>query len=210
MAFRFVVTGAGRCETAWMAQAFSHAGVPCGTGQVFNSEPDPVWPEGLRADSSWLAATRTDKIDVPVVLLVRHPMVAVRDLSESGFFAEHGRTNNPGHTRLAAAFPAVYEHVTVRDQALQMWVSLTRAALGRAELVVRVEQLDAGLFGRILGWAGADPGMASQVLASNWVCDQHEAVFEPDWDLHSLILRRQARELAATLGYPELGGLTYL
>jgi hypothetical protein len=209
---RFVVTGSGRCGTKWISKALTRAGVPCGHESVFGPGPEVVWPNDLAADSSWMAATQLDEMDVPVLLLVRHPLAVVRSLVEIGFFAEWDQ-GNPCHAPLRRAFPLVYDWDTPQDRALEMWLSLTTAALGRAEMVVRLEQIDAALFSRVLWWAGADESAdAGATLDEVPPCNRHEesrqrtgVTHDPVWGAHDPVLACRARELATTLGYQDEG-----
>lgn len=211
---RFVVTGSGRCGTKWMSEALTRAGVPCGHESVFGFEPEVVWPVDLVADSSWMAATRLDEVDVPVLLMVRHPLAVVRSFVEIGFFADWD-VGNPCHAPLRRAFPWVYDWDTPQDRALEMWTALTTTALGRAEMVVRLERIDADLFSRVLWWAGADESAdAAAVLDEVPPCNRHEesrertgVVHESSWGAHNPHLAGRAVRLAAILGYQDEGGL---
>jgi hypothetical protein len=210
---RFVVTGSGRCGTKWMSKALTSAGVPCGHESVFGFNPEVVWPDDLVADSSWMAATRLDEVDVPVLLMVRHPLAVVRSFVEIGFFAEWD-AGNPCHAPLRRAFPWVYDgYHHVQDRALAMWLALTTAALGRAEMVVRLDRIDADLFGRVLWWAGADESAdAATVLDEVPPCNRHEesrqrtgVAYESSVFSLDPVLAFRARELAAILGYQDEG-----
>lgn len=204
---RFVITGSSRCGTTWMSRALTQAGVPCGHEEVFHPG-EVVWPDHLQADSSWLAATKLDQVDVPVVLMVRHPLAVVRSLVEIGFFAEWDQ-DNPGHSPLRTAFPSVYDWATPQDRALEMWLALTTAVLGRAELVIRLEGMDTERFSRLLRWCGAiRPESGAAVALQEPPCNRHEesrqrtgVVHQPSWGAHNPILAGCAQELATTLGY---------
>lgn len=210
MSGRFVVTGSGRCGTKWMSLALTRAGVPCGHESVFNAEPEVVWPDDLVADSSWMAATRMAEVDVPVLLMVRHPLSVVRSWVEIGFFAEWD-AGNPCHAPLRRAFPQVYAYNMPHNRALASWILLTMAALSRAEMVVRLEHLDADLFGRVLRWVGADESAdAATVLDEVPPCNRHEesrartgVTYDPTWSGLDPVLSSQGRILAGILGYEE-------
>lgn len=208
---RFVVSGSGRCGTHYLSQLLTAAGVPCGHERAHNHDRAGVWPAGLRADSSWMAATMLDVVDVPVVLLARHPLAAVRSWVEIGFFSWD--STNPTHGPLRAWAPAVYQHPTPADRALQMWVYTVSAVLRRAEVMLRLEQLDAAVLARLLSWAGADPTAADRAYAVTARSNRHErsrrmtGVEHPaSWDVHNdADLVSRARYLASLLGYdPEV------
>jgi hypothetical protein len=204
---RFVVTGSGRCGTTWISRALTRAGVPCGHEEVFHPG-EVIWPEHLRADSSWVAVTKLDQVKVPVALMVRHPLAVVRSMVEIGFFAPWD-SDNWFHGPLRAAFPFIYDWPSPQDRALEMWTTLTHVALGRAEMVLRLEHVtrDPALFGRFLAWAGSDPVHAEQALTEP-PCNRHEEsrartgiTYEPSWEDHDSHLAGRAVRLAAILGY---------
>lgn len=202
---RFVVSGSGRCGTKWMSQALTASGVPCGHERVYNASPERKWPDGIVADSSWMAAAQLDSIDVPVVLLVRHPLSVVKSWVEVGFFGRD--LQNPTHGPLEEFAPQVYEWPHVPDRALAMWMILTEAVLRRADLIVRIDKLTTGGFGRLLSWAGADPGNASLGVRVPPVNQHHDARkltgirHDPRWADHDPDLADDAYELAHSLGY---------
>lgn len=213
MTDRFVVTGCGRSGTHYLSRLLTTAGLPCGHERVFNAGQDAGrWPSGLRADSSWMAATMLDRVDVPVVLLVRHPLAVVRSWVEIGFFGWDAE--NPTHGPLRSWAPAVYQHPTPQDRVLEMWVHTTGATLRRAEAMLRLEQIDAAALARLLSWAGSpDPARADRAFEVTPQSNQHDrsrqltgVEHEPVWSAHAdgeLVDR--ARYLAALLGYdPEV------
>lgn len=201
-----MVTGSGRCGTTWMARALTRVGLPCGHEDVFNPwESD--WPDHLRADSSWVASCQLDQVDVPMVLLVRHPLSVVKSLVEIGFFGWD--VGNDYHEPLREAFPEVYGWGTPQDSALEMWVQLNMAALSRAEMILRFEEVtkDPELFGRFLAWAGGNPRRAEEALTEP-PCNRHEesrdrtgTTWDAGWEAHDLDLALRAQELARILGY---------
>lgn len=201
---RFVITGSGRCGTKWTSEALTAAGVPTGHELVFGPEVRPWNPE-VPGEVSWMASARMDLVDVPVALLVRHPMDVVRSWAEIGFFTWD--LGNPTHEPLHAAWPGVYAWSSPADMALDMWVRTTEAGLRRAELVLRWEGLDASLFGRLLSWCGGDPG-AAEVASATPRCNRHEESRERTnvthvggWSVHDPTLAQRAHALAVSLGY---------
>jgi hypothetical protein len=189
-----------------MSRALSAAGVPCGHERVFNADTFGDWPDDLRADSSWMAATGIDAVDVPVITVVRHPLLVVRSLMEIGFFTWD--LGNPTHKTLRQAFPEVYRWKSPQNLALEMWIRLTRAALSRAEAVFRIDRMTTETFGRVLSWVGTDSSQAESVLGSIPRCNRHEESraktgreYRASWSAHDLSLASRARELASILGY---------
>jgi hypothetical protein len=208
---RFVATGSGRCGTKLLSELLTAAGVRCGHERVFG--PCGVQPWGdLQADSSWMAATMLDAVDVPVVLLVRHPLAVVRSWVEIGFFSQHDAAN-PTHEPLRQFAPGVYDdHASPADRALEMWCRLNAAVLPRAEMVLRLEHLDADQLARLLRWAGADPAPAGAAYWRIGRVNRHEGMrqrvgisHQPTWSVHQEDLADEARRLARLLGYdPEV------
>lgn len=207
---RFAVTGSGRCGTRYMSKLLTAAGVPCGHEEAFGIHGAGLWTLDRQADSSWMAATMLDQVDVPVVLLVRHPLAVVRSWVEIGFFSHDH--DNPTHTPLLTFAPGVYAYDSPADRALAMWCALNAAALPRAELLLRLELLDAAQLGRLLQWAGADPAKAGAAFRKTGRTNRHEGMrakvrirHEPTWGAHHPELAHEAQELARLLGYdPEV------
>lgn len=208
---RVVVTGSGRCGTKYISQLLTAAGVRCGHEQVWNATKAGHWPADLEADSSWMAAAQLDTVDVPVVLLVRHPLAVVKSFVEIGFHSRHDRAN-PTHKPLQRFAPWVYGYESAADRSLAAWLALNEAALTRAEVLLRLERLDAGQLARLLQWAGADPELASTAFRRTGPTNRHDTMrqktkirHEPSWRVHDGDLTVRARRLARLLGYdPEV------
>jgi hypothetical protein len=157
-----------------------------------------------------MAATMLDRVDVPVVLLVRHPLAVVKSWVEIGFFSPVDAANRT-HEPLRRFAPHVYRYGHPRDRALAMWTELTKAALARAELILRVEHLDAAHLARLLRWAGTSDRHAEQALATTPAVNRHERMraktgitHHPRWSHHDPVdpaLVIAARRLARQLGY---------
>lgn len=203
MTDRFVITGSGRCGTSWISHALSACDVPCGHERVFNATGISEWEDGIQGESSWMAATMLGQIREPIALLVRHPLAVVKSWVEIGFFTWD--SNNPTHGPLHAAMPWIYDRPSPQDRALDMWLSLTEAALTRAELVLRLERLS---MGRLLAWCGGDPGRAGDAADESIPRNAHlvsrdrtGVVHTPTWMAHDVALARRAWRLATLLGY---------
>lgn len=210
MPSRFVVVGSGRCGTKYLSELLTAMGVSCTHESVFNADGVSEWGPDQRADSSWMATTMLDQVDVPVVLLVRHPLMVVRSWVEIGFFTHD--LDNPTHGPLVKFAPEVYEFREPHDRALAMWLRLNRAALGRAELLVRLEHLgDAGVT-RLGQWAGANPKLVHNAFRSVSRSNRQQDVrdrmgirHDPGWDQHDSQLSADGRDLAELLGYDPEG-----
>jgi hypothetical protein len=203
MTDRFVVTGCGRSGTTYLANLLTAAGVPCGHEEAYSWAGPGRWRDGRLAESSWLAAAQLDAVDVPVVLLVRHPLAVVRSLISIGYFGS-AHQGDPTHRVLRQFAPGIYERwATPANRALAMWWALTEAALGRAELVLRLEQLDTDRLARLLRWAGHDPAPAAAAYARVGRANQSRPrqVDQLRWETHDPVLATRARGLAHALGY---------
>jgi hypothetical protein len=204
MSGRFVVTGSGRCGTHWMSLALTAAGIPCGHEIAHDYQVRGQWPDGARADSSWMAATMLEVVTDPVVLLVRHPLPVVASWVEIGFFGRD--SDNPTHAPLRSFAPKVYRYEAEHDRALAMWLALNTAALRRAEMIIRLESI-ASTFPRLVAWAGGDVDAARDVARgepSNHKPDCRAltgVAHEMSWDRHMPRLVVRARRLARLLGY---------
>lgn len=207
MVDRAVITGAPRSGTKHLATLLTAAGVPAGHEKAHNARRRGDWPSGLAVDSSWMAATMLDCVAAPVVLLVRHPLRVVKSLVEIGFFGDID-AKNPTHGPLRRFAPAVYKHPTVPDRALAAWLVLTRAALTRAEMVIRHHQLDSAVLARLVAWCGGNPDRAEHAWQQVGVVNRHERMrarvavtHTGGWGAHDRQLAARARRLARLLGY---------
>jgi hypothetical protein len=205
MPARIVITGSGRCGTKWTSEALTAAGIPCGHEAAHSHLAVGEWPESLCADSSWMAATMLDVVTDPVVLLVRHPLSVVSSWVEIGFFSWD--MDNPTHEPLRRFAPHVYRYPAAPDRALAMWLTLTRAALARAEMILRIESI-AGTFPRFVAWAGGDAELAADAAADIPPMNHHSesrAVtglrHVESWDAHDARLASYSYDLARILGY---------
>lgn len=203
---RFVITGSGRCGTKWISRALTAACVPTGHEQVYSHENRGAWPEGLRGESSWMAATMLGVVREPVALLTRHPLTVVASWAEIGFFRRD--RGNPTHAPLRAFAPEVYTYHAARDQALAMWIILNRVAMRRAELIVQLEQMP-GQLPAVVEWAHGDPASPAVAEALQTPrCNRHAESREltgyqyaPAWHHFDRRLIGPGRGLAQTLGY---------
>lgn len=204
---RFLVVGSGRCGTKYLSELLTAAGVPCGHERVYNPHNAGVWPADLQADSSWMAVPHLPAAGLPVVLLVRHPLAVVRSWVEIGFFSHHDAAN-PTHGPLRAFAPHVYTYETPANRALAMWLALNRAALARAEAVLRLEHFNASQLARLLRWAGVSDAGALAAFRRVGRTNRHESMrqrvrvsHEPQWSAYDTHLSTQAARLAVLLGY---------
>lgn len=92
---KFIVTGAARSGTRYMACLLTMLGVPCGWERAFNPDYAQTATQalaemdsrGLAGDSSWFAAGYLAPVmnDLTVIHLVRNPLQAIASLHVCGF-----------------------------------------------------------------------------------------------------------------------------
>lgn len=86
----FVITGSGRCGTAYAAQRLTDLGIRCSHEGYFTPRGaryrNPDRMVGTKGDASWLAAPFAGSIGGRVIHLVRHPRDVVHSLYTIGFF----------------------------------------------------------------------------------------------------------------------------
>lgn len=157
----FVVTGSGRCGTAWMARALSHLGYSCGHEVVFSPYTlSGRWQALLdrrRCDSSWLALAVLGQLpaDTVVVQVVRNPLDVARSLAGIRFF----ETPN---TYRDVAISLMGEPAT----AARWWQTANRIASARANLIVRIEDDPLDLLSRVLAAVDPDREVSPRLLRS--------------------------------------------
>lgn len=98
---KLLVTGTGRCGTVFMARFLTLCGIPCGHESIFDLAPRNIIEKRLRkeipptiskisdskrwlknlediqADSSYMAVPHLDMIDVPLIHVVRDPLLVI-------------------------------------------------------------------------------------------------------------------------------------
>src|SRR5689334_5762287 len=90
---RVLITGCARSGTGYLAALLTELGLECGHERVFAPRTvrgsTPTWPDGVRAESSWLAAPYLAHLPkgTAVVHLVRHPLAVMRSNLRIGFFS---------------------------------------------------------------------------------------------------------------------------
>lgn len=92
---KLIVTGTGRCGTAWVANFLNQLQVGIGHERIIHPgylPPAPgvdMLPEGLRGESSWMAVPHLPRLrdqGADVVHLVREPMACISSLLNTGLF----------------------------------------------------------------------------------------------------------------------------
>ncbi len=111
MKLDYIITGTGRCGTAYAAKFLTREGIPCGHEEIFGpwgkraSEIMRQSNSELVADASWLAMPFLNEVgEAKVVHLVRHPQRVIASMLAIGLFAN----KPPRDIRPYTAF--AYEH----------------------------------------------------------------------------------------------------
>jgi hypothetical protein len=128
-----------------------------------------TWPEEVRGESSWLAAPFLDQLPAGTLVLhqVREPIAVVRSFLRTRFF--ESRT---GYRALAEVVEPELAHGTLIERCVKYWVLWNRLSQ-RAERIEglvyrrhRLEDVDAGFLGRVLGELGlhCDSAHVDEVL----------------------------------------------
>lgn len=144
-----IITGTGRCATAFYAKYCTSAGLACGHERFFSHDGLKValatlakyWT-GTRGDSSWLAAPFLDSEplkDAFVVHLLRHP----KDVIEANLRVSPFVT--PQWSEFAEAhLPGLSQYRSIIDWAAYHWLHwnemIERATAGRPGVQFKVEQ----------------------------------------------------------------------
>lgn len=209
---RFVIVGSGRCGTGWAAELLRQCGVNCGHERVFRWGPlmrgEPIDWADYQADAAWTAVPRLAELGLPAVLLTRHPLDAVRSMLALDWFGEAVPKTGPGSGRRGLARivygfrPEIKAEPTQADQCLAMWWHWNVAALPHAGAIVRLEDAvrDPLL---LLHAVGVHPERLPSVPRWNGKDDKKRPTPRPDWSRFRPELAREARHLAARLGYEE-------
>lgn len=159
---RVIITGSGRCGTAYMAHVLSVSGLACSHERVFHHDGPGVW-EWQRFESSWMAAPFLEGFDGSVVHLVRDPLAVVNSLVGIGFFDEnlevHGVNVAEIHAPLreyARRFLDLPDDPV--EAAMAYVVAWNRMVEPYADMRVRVEDADGETFQSIARLGGAHHG----------------------------------------------------
>jgi len=211
---RFLIVGCPRSGTGYTAQLLRAAGIRCGHEQVYGPAQalgaHPDWGT-WQADSSWLAVPCLPVADAPAVLLVRHPLDAVKSMVDIGLFID-SRTDRFVRVIRHHA-PHVWDEPTEQDRALAMWLHWTTRAAAHAVHAVRLEAMSATVLAGLLKAVGAPatgagPAVVAMQGRPRYNTKSAEKArlrrnYITGWDKHRPDLAAQARELAMHLGYKD-------
>lgn len=129
----FIITGTGRCGTAWCAAVLRLCNIPCGHQDVFRHEhfleESDIDFKGLVGSSSFEAMPLVARLDLPnqlvdVVHIVRKPLDVVRSWVELGNFGnDMEKRFKKFYKVVKIVTPTVFEWDTPHERALQYWIS---------------------------------------------------------------------------------------
>jgi hypothetical protein len=149
---RILVAGTLRCGTAYTAQVLNLIGIPCGHGWVYSPQNVRRYPEiELLGDASPLAAPFVRDFNGLVLHQVRNPLKVIGSLLSSTLF-QHPRASGSEGESLALHFAFTGDLLSDAMRYYTDWN--TRCERHNNYLRYRIEDLDAGLLGRIAGLIG--------------------------------------------------------
>lgn len=227
---QFVITGAPRSGTLYMARLLTLAGVPCSHEELFDprtlSQLDQVlaakgklhsWKSSDRkatyGEISWMAVPYLDILGSEIVLLhqVRHPLTCAASLLGRGF-GIRGRARHPlvgtsiveYEDFFAKHAPEAYAQKTEQDRCLAFWIRWNEYLLdNRVKLTYRVEGVDLHLLETICELIGVSVPRADLIAALETVpTNTHHGVSPAwTWDSFDPVLAEKAQTLGAAYGY---------
>lgn len=137
-----IVTGTGRCGTAYMARLLTSAGVECAHEGIWRLGNWPDAPELMHkldempwdANASWLMAPFLEELeDVTVVHLVRHPKAVVDSYRRLAFFNPRFEDSHWPYAQFAKEhMPDVWRYGTTKMRAAAFYVAWNRMIADKA------------------------------------------------------------------------------
>lgn len=125
---RFLITGTPRSSTKWTAHTLTKIGLWCCHEEAFGGWASDYgdqerWRDTDDGECSWIAAPFSEAVrdaGVPVVGLIRHPMLVAESLVKIGFF----HTGQPYLDFIATHTPDVFTYTdeTPINKALRFWI----------------------------------------------------------------------------------------
>jgi len=153
---RFVVTGTGRCGTAYLAALFRQIRIPCGHETVFGPDGPQEWG-GRQGDSSWMAAPFLP-LDGKVFHLLRNPLAVADSLVGIGFFdpkIDHGKYREFARSWCPQAFQTD-DPILAATTFIICWNQMIAP---HADMTVRVEEITPTVLRDLARQVGAEPGL---------------------------------------------------
>lgn len=213
---RFLVTGAGRSGTGYIANVLTALGCLTGHEDIFGPQKlrdagELTWPPEVPGDSSWLGAPFLDALPAGTVVLhqVREPVANVRSSLRIQFF----RTPSWYRSFAEQHAPTLLQG-SEPERCMRYWLEWNRmaeSARGKPQLAYfryRLEDIDAAIVAEICARIGLEttPARIAEVLAQmprdyNTRGDKKN---DGDWRWSELPpgeTKRAVEALAASYGY---------
>lgn len=137
-----IVTGTGRCGTAYAAKLLTEAGLNCTHEEVWGFHVADWEQPQAPAEASWVAAPFLQgpfARDAQVIHLVRHPKHVIESLIKTGFFDDNEERTDWSYTQFAYDnLPALLEIDDPVDRAAFFYVEWNRMIERRRPDAIRV------------------------------------------------------------------------
>ena len=188
-----VITGTGRSGTGYMSKLLTAVGVECGHEQVYT--PHGVAKKDVPAESSWCAVPH---LQSPSVVIIRHPLKVVKSWLELGIFL----TRSEWGEFVKRYSPMVYTYKRPEDRALARWLYWNMYATSKADLVIRLEDMNLENLNRILKLGGFNAvDKLPELGRINKKTNYKKHTWDGDWTDFDPNLARAAQEFARQWGY---------
>jgi hypothetical protein len=199
---RLLVTGTGRSGTTYLTELLRACGVRCGHEAVFGPYGQGDWDD-FEADASFMAVPYLP-LDIPTVLVLRHPLAVVKSFHDFGFFTQC--TTEYQHFVAHYAPMAWWGERSELDTALAYWCTWNLRAALHADRIYRLEHLNPSSLAEILELGGFHPGPATNAFAVvppglNPKTAEKWRDWSPNWADFNPNVAATARQLAEMWGY---------
>ena len=154
----FIITGSGRCGTAYAAKRLTDLGIRCSHEGYFTPagprlrNPDRM--VGTRGDASWLAAPYVAWSDFQVVHLVRRPSDVIHSFHSIGFFDRRFRDHHEPFIAFAERFFEAGDDPL--DACIRWYLEWNLKCEAAADVRIRIEDFEREL-PRLFRFIGVEP-----------------------------------------------------
>ena len=205
---KYLISGAGRCGTGYIAKVLTSAGVKCTHERVFTPEGlspalerialrrENLW-WGWQGESSWLAAPFVEGLrdSLIIVHLVRNPKDVIDSLLRMAFYTHLVYKSYFDFAR--KHFPELDQYHSLEEKAACWYLNLNMAVEPYAHIFHRVEDDVRLLLNKLhIDYEGKE-------LFSNIRYNHREGPCSSDVDLNALpqALRRRLKRMSIRYGY---------
>jgi hypothetical protein len=216
---RFLIVGTGRSGTRFMSHLMRSAGINCGHESVYtlkfatqnapSRDRRPSWGN-YEADSSWLAVPYLDRLDIPSIQVVRHPLATVQSMLELGWFS--GQRRNVIPQIIFSSRPEIRYEKTRPDKCLAFWIYWNQTAQMYARRWFSLEHFNYWDMKMLLGEVGQPADrkvdwnvmekLADDPVATNKKPKDEREPWDITWDSFRPRLKKIARRMAVDFGCP--------